>query len=62
VLCGLGIVEAFIDLTVPGLRAGRSSADLILSFVVAGLGLISVCIMWQRSSAAYFRQLRRPGI
>jgi hypothetical protein len=62
VLCGLGIVEALIDLTVPGLRAGRSPADLIVSFVVAGLGLISVCILWQRRSAAYFRPLRRPGI
>ena len=61
-LCALGILDAFLALTVPSLRAGRSSADLILSFVVAKIGLISICILWQRSSNAFFRQLRRPGV
>jgi Co/Zn/Cd efflux system component len=60
VLCGLAIVGAFLALTVPDLRADRSSADLIVSFVVAGIGLVSTCILWQRSSSAYFRQVTRP--
>ena len=60
VLCGIGIVGAFIALTVPAPRTGRSSADLILSFVVAGIGLVSICILWQRNSNAYFRQFTRP--
>jgi hypothetical protein len=62
VLCGLGILEAFLALTVPHLRAGRSSADLIVSFVVAGIGLVSICILWQRSPNAYFRQLSDPRV
>jgi uncharacterized membrane protein YhaH (DUF805 family) len=62
VLCALGILDALLALTVPHLRAGGSSADLILSFSIAGIGLISICILWQRSSNTYFRQLRRPRV
>lgn len=62
VLCGLAIVGAFLALTLPGLRVGWGSADLSLRFVVAGIGLVSICILWQRSSNAYFRQLRRARV
>jgi hypothetical protein len=31
-----------------------------MSFVVAGIGLFSICVLWQRSSNAYFRQFTRP--
>lgn len=62
VLAALGTLAAFLALTLPGLHAGWSSADLIVRFVVAGIGLISVGILWQRSSNGYFRQLRHPGV
>jgi hypothetical protein len=38
VLCALGILDAVLALTGPGLRAGRSPADLILGSTVAGIG------------------------
>ena len=49
VFCALGILGAFA-----GLDAGRSSAAVITGFVVAGIGLVSVCLLWQRSSNAFF--------
>ncbi len=49
VFCALGILGAFV-----GLDAGRSSAAVITGFVVAGVGLASVCLLWQRSSNAFF--------
>ena len=49
VFCALGILGAFV-----GLDAGRSSAAVVAGFVVAGIGLASVCLLWQRSSNAFF--------
>jgi hypothetical protein len=59
--CALGILDVFLALTVSHLRAGSSTADLIVSFVLTGIGLVSICILWQRSSNAYFRQLSGPA-
>jgi hypothetical protein len=56
VFCALGILGAFV-----GLDAGRSSASVITGFVVAGIGLVSVCMLWQRSSNAFFGNISRPG-
>jgi hypothetical protein len=56
VFCALGILGAFV-----GLDAARSSASVIVGFVVAGIGLVSVCLLWQRSSSAFFGNVRRPG-
>jgi hypothetical protein len=33
-----------------------------VGFVIAGIGLVSICILWLRSSNAYFQQLGRPGV
>jgi hypothetical protein len=54
VLCGLGILGAFI-----AVGTGRSSAVLIVGFVLAGIRLVLLPILWQGSSNAYFRQFRR---
>jgi hypothetical protein len=51
----LGVLLAIYDVS-----AGRSAASLIVSFVVAALGLASVAILWQHSSSAYFRYFKRP--
>jgi drug/metabolite transporter (DMT)-like permease len=51
----LGVVFAVYDVS-----AGRSTASLILSFVVAAIGLASVAIVWQPRSSAYFRYFKRP--
>jgi len=56
VFCALGILGAFI-----GLDTGRSSAAVIMGFVVAGIGLVSVCMLWQPSSNAFFGNARHPG-
>jgi hypothetical protein len=56
VFCALGILGAFV-----GLDTGRSSAAVIMGFVVAGIGLISVCLLWQRSSNAFFGNSTHPG-
>jgi hypothetical protein len=53
VFCALGILGAFV-----GLDTGRSSAAVITGFVVAGIGLVSVCLLWQRSSNAFFGNAR----
>ena len=52
----LGILAASLDL-----GAARTAANLITSSVVAGIGLISVCLLWQRSPDSYFRNVSRPG-
>jgi hypothetical protein len=57
VLCAIGVLFAVLDLTV----GARSSADLVMNYVVAGIGLVSICPLWQRSSSAYFRQSTRAG-
>lgn len=51
----LGVLIAIYDVS-----AGRSAASLILSFVVAAIGLASVAILWLRGSSAYFRYFKRP--
>jgi hypothetical protein len=56
VFCALGILGAFV-----GLAGGRSPAAVIMGFVVAGIGLLSVCLLWQRSSNAYYENTRRLG-
>ncbi|HTZ27553.1 MAG TPA: hypothetical protein VMC83_26385 [Streptosporangiaceae bacterium] len=56
VFCALGILGAFI-----GLDAGRSPATVIIGFVVTGIGLVSVCMLWLRSSNAFFGNARHPG-
>jgi VIT1/CCC1 family predicted Fe2+/Mn2+ transporter len=56
VFCALGILGAFI-----GLDAGRSPATVIMGFVVAGIGLISVSMLWQRSPNAFFGNVKRLG-
>jgi hypothetical protein len=62
VLGALGTLDAFLALTVAHLHAGHSTADLIVGFVIAGIGLVSICILWLRSSNAYFRQVGRTGV
>jgi hypothetical protein len=57
VLCGLGLLFAVIDL----FAGARSSGDLIVSYAVAGIGLISTCILWQRSSNRYFQPVAGAG-
>jgi hypothetical protein len=54
VLCALGILGAFI-----AVGTGRSSAVLIVGFVLAGIRLVLLPILWQGSSNAYFWQSRR---
>lgn len=54
--CALGILGAFV-----GLDTGRSPASVIMGFAVAGIGLVSVCLLWQRGSNAFFRNAGRPG-
>jgi hypothetical protein len=56
VFCALGILGAFV-----GLVGGRSPASLIMGFVVAGIGLLSVCLLWQRSSSAYFENTKHQA-
>jgi hypothetical protein len=59
VFCALGILgipAASLDVGATG-----TTANLIMSSVVAGIGLVSVCILWQRGSNAYFRHSRYPG-
>jgi hypothetical protein len=34
---------------------------VITGFVVAGIGLVSVCLLWQRSSNAFFGNAGRLG-
>jgi hypothetical protein len=58
-LCALGVLGAFLDLG-GAITGGRSTANLIMTFVVAGIGLVSICLLWQRSSNAYFRTFRSP--
>jgi hypothetical protein len=55
VFCALGILGAFV-----GLDTGRSPASVIMGFAVAGIGLVSVCMLWQRGSNAFFRNAGRP--
>jgi hypothetical protein len=55
VFCALGILGAFV-----GLGEGRSPASVIMGFVVAGIGLLSVCLLWQRRSNAFFGNARNP--
>ena len=56
VFCALGILGAFV-----GLVTGRSPASVIMGFVVAGIGLVSVCLLWQRSSNTFFGNVRHLG-
>jgi hypothetical protein len=58
-LCALGVLGAFLDLG-GAITGGRSTANLITTFVVAGIGLVSICLLWQRSSNAYFRTFGSP--
>jgi hypothetical protein len=57
VLCAIGVLFAVLDLTL----GTRSSGDLIMNYVVAGIGLVSICPLRQRSSSAYFRQFTRTA-
>lgn len=52
VLCAVAILFALLSLG----YGARSSEDQILNFVVAGIGLISTCLLWQRSSNGYFQE------
>jgi hypothetical protein len=53
VFCALGLLDILtVSLNV---GAGRTAANVVMSAVVAGIGLISVCLVWQRGSNAYFR-------
>jgi hypothetical protein len=54
-LGALGILGAFVSQ-----HYDRSSANLIMGFVIAGIAAVTICLLWQRSSNAYFRNLRRP--
>jgi hypothetical protein len=54
--CALGILGAFTALDL-----GRSTATVIIGFAVAGIGLVSVCLLWQRSLNAFFGNVRHPG-
>lgn len=56
-LAGLGVLIAIYDVS-----AGRSTASLICSFVVAAIGLASVALLWRRSSGAWFRYFKRPQL
>jgi hypothetical protein len=56
-LAGLGVLFAIYDVS-----AGRGTASLIYSFVVAAIGLASVALLWQRSSGAWFRYFKRPEL
>jgi hypothetical protein len=56
-LCAVAILFAFLGLA----YGARSSADQILDFVVAGIGLAATCFLWPRSSNGYFRQSTSPG-
>jgi hypothetical protein len=54
--CALGILGSFI-----GLDLGRSTATVILGFVVTGIGLASVFMLWLRSSNAFFGNASHAG-
>jgi Hemerythrin HHE cation binding domain len=58
-LCAVGVLGAFLDLG-SAIGGGRTTANLIMGPVVAGIGLVSICLLWQRSSNAYFLNSRRP--
>jgi hypothetical protein len=58
VLCALGILG--ILSAVLNLGADRTGANLIMSSVVAGIGLVSILMLWQRGSNDYFRHVSRP--
>jgi hypothetical protein len=53
----LGVLLVIYDVS-----AGRSTASLILSFVVEAIGLASVAFLWPPSSGAYFRHFKRPQL
>jgi hypothetical protein len=55
VFCAVGFVGAFY-----ALGTGWSTGNVIMGFAVDGIGLVSICILWQRSSNAYFLKSRRP--
>jgi hypothetical protein len=55
VLAGLGVLAAVYDPS-----AGRAAADLVMTFVVAAIGVVTVWLLWQRSSNDYFRYFKRP--
>jgi hypothetical protein len=57
VLAALGVLIAIYDVS-----AGRSTLNLILSFVVAAIGLASVTLLWLPSSGVYFRYFKRPQL
>ncbi len=57
VLAALGVLIAIYDVS-----AGRSTVNLIFSFVVAVLGLASAALLWQRSAGAFFRYFKRPQL
>jgi hypothetical protein len=58
VLCALGILGVLS--TVLNLGAGRTGANLIMSSAIAGIGLVSILMLWQRGSNDYFGHFRRP--
>jgi hypothetical protein len=55
VLAALGLLSAVYEPS-----TGRATADLILTFVIAAIGVVTVAMMWLRSSNAYFRYFKRP--
>jgi hypothetical protein len=60
VCCALGLLDI---LTVSlNLGAGRTAANVIMSSVVAGIGLVSICLLWQRGPNAYFQRFRGPRV
>jgi hypothetical protein len=58
VFCALGLLGILTASL--GVGSGRTAANLIMTCVVAGIGLISICLLWQRGSNAYFRRFGRP--
>lgn len=59
VFCALGllsILTASLDVGATG-----TAANVITSCVVAGIGLVSICILWRRGPNAYFQHVRHPA-
>ena len=57
VFAALGALSVIYDVS-----AGRSTASLIMSFVVEAVGLASVAFLWLPASGAFFRYFKRPQL
>jgi len=60
VFCALGLLDVLVASLDVG--AGRTIANLIMSSVVAGIGLVSICALWQHSANAYFGHSGPPAV